>query len=213
MKDSTHVSWHRNLHRRHSSSFASSIQSESMAHGRFHLYPEGEKNHLKASRANALDKSTSLTSLMYSNWTPSRHSALASVGPCSVFLTLGNSHICLTGTRSGIRCKWIFATHRKLMWLKLGPEIPLVWISPKYLGQKQIHKEHSQGSQNSEPEVVLWGSSYLPASTSKPKAKIPRTRSAINRIDTGASKWFSAHSPICSREERGLLWTRGLVEP
>ena len=121
------------------------------------------KNHLKASRANALDKSTSLASLMYSNWATSRHSALASVGPCSVFLTLGNSRICLTGTRNGIRCKWTFATHRKLMWLKLGPEIPLVWIGPKCLGQKQIHKEHSQGSQNSEPEVVLWGSAYLPA--------------------------------------------------
>ena len=49
------------------------------------------------------------------------------------------------------------------MWLKLGPEIPLVWIGPECLGQKQIHKEHSQGSQNSEPEVVLWGSAYLPA--------------------------------------------------
>ena len=192
----------------------------------FLLYPEWKhgsrmipfvpwrgKNHLKAPRANALDKSTSLTSLMYSNWTTSRHSALASVGPYSVFLTLGNSHICLTGTRNGIRCKWTFATYRKLMWLKLGPEIPLVWIGPECLGQKQIHKEHSQGSQNSEPEVVLWGSAYLPAPTSKPEAKIPRTRSAINHIDTGVSKWFSAHSSVCSREDRGRRWMRGLVEP
>lgn len=192
----------------------------------FLLYPEWKhgsrmipfvpwrgKNHLKAPSANALDKSTSLTSLMYSNWTTSRHSALASVGPCSVFLTLGNSRICLTGTRNGIRCKWTFATHRKLMWLKLGPEIPLVWIGPECLGQKQIHKEHSQGSQNSEPEVVLWGSAYLPAPKSKPEAKIPRTRSAINHIDTGVSKWFSAHSSVCSREDRGQRWMRGLVEP
>lgn len=85
-------------------------------------------------------------------------------------------------------------------------------LSSNHVSQKQIHKENSQSSQNSEPVAVLQESAYVPIPTSEEKVRSAKSWKCLRSLKPGVPKWVFNPHPICSREERALQWIRGLME-
>lgn len=84
----------------------------------------------------------------------------------------------------------------------------------------EIHRSEadSQGTLSRLSQFWAGGSSPggvcpYPNPTSKQKIRSNMPWKCLRSLNPGVSKWFLTHNLICSREERGLLWIKGFVEP